>query len=100
MSIAYHGTNPNQYDFSAPLPNPRYKTLYFSTPKPASAMVTLNPNDYPMRTFLNASDSGHLNINYNNVVAQATGYYGINTGYGKDPIDLYAVRSCTGIYNA
>ena len=96
--MSYHGTNVNQYDTNRPIPAPRYRSLQTSTSQPLSRMVTINPNDYPFREFQQASDTGHLNINYNNMVAQATGYYGVNTGYGRDPTKLYAARTCSGTY--
>lgn len=96
--MSYHGTNPNDYDFPTAAPAPRYRSLASSTRAPNSPVVTINPFDPPFQVFTNAYNSGHLNINYNDVVARATGYYGINTGYGKDPINLYANRTCTGVY--
>ena len=96
--MSYHGTNVNEYDANRAIPAPRYRTLETSTSQPLSQMITINPNDHSFREFQQASDTGHLNINYNNVVAQATGYYGVNTGYGKPPTNLYATRPCSGVY--
>ena len=96
--MSYHGTNANQYDGNRSIPAPRYRTLDTSTSRPLSKMVTINPYDNTFMQFQQASDNGHLNINYNNVVAQSTGYYGVNTGYGRDPESLYAARPCSGIY--
>lgn len=97
--MSYHGTDPNEYNFPTATPTPRYRSLATSTRQPNSAIVTLNPFDPPFQTFTNAYNSGHLNINYRDVVARSTGYYGINTGYGRDPVNLYANRNCSGVYN-
>lgn len=96
--MSYHGTDPNEYNLPGATPAPRYRSLATSTRAPNAPVVTINPFDVPFQTFTQAYNSGHLNINYNDVVARSTGYYGINTGYGKDPINLYATRNCSGIY--
>ena len=96
--MSYHGTDTNEYSLPGAAPAPRYRSLATSTRAPSAPIVTINPYDTPFQTFTKAYNSGHLNINYNDVVARSTGYYGINTGYGKDPVHLYATRTCSGIY--
>ncbi len=96
--MANRGPNANLTSMSNYMPQYSYKLMQFNTPTPVSKIQTINPMDKPYREFVEANRSNHLNINYNDVNAQATGFYGINTAYGSAPMNLYSKRSCPGRY--
>lgn len=94
--MSSHPTNPNvsvyAYDYS-PV---HYRSLGTMTAAPNAPMKVLNPNDGPMRTFLNGYAQGLLNPNQNLACLLGQQYYTIGTGYGQDPVNLYTTRCCSG----
>ena len=94
--MSYHGSNSDYDSYNRHFAMPRYRLFSKITNKPEAPQVVLNPNDPPMKKFLDSYNQGYLNINSTDPLVAGNSYYTINTGYGKDPVNPYAVRPCAG----
>ena len=96
--MSYHGTNSNLNSYTRNYPKVFYKDFGNITNYPSAPQVMLNPEDGPMKATLDAYNRGLLSPEENNpVMLGGANYFSVNTGYGRDPENLYTVRSCSGV---
>lgn len=89
-TIGYGAETMEPNNFKTPV---IYATLATMTSQPGAPMAVLNPNDPTYMRFQKAFDNGLLNPNQN---VNRGNYFSISTAYGKDPINIYASRKCSG----
>ena len=95
--MSYHGTNTNYNSYTRDYPKTFYRNMATVTADPSAPQIILNPNDQPMKATLDAYSQGYLSPQENNpVMLSGANYYSINTGYGRNPKNLYTTRSCSG----
>jgi hypothetical protein len=88
--IGFGGETMEPNNFRTPV---HYATLATMTSQPGAPMAVLNPNDPTYRRFHTAFNNGLLHPNQS---VNGANYYNITTAYGKDPINIYASRVCSG----